>query len=115
MLESDSTMLDVVVFNNTDSRFVITLHLVASGEGHSHSDSRTFYTTIEIGPQEELRREDIAESQQYLIEYDVDKIVDGDPLRTDHDHVHFYPTDGGENHSVAFDIVDSGVLNKRAR
>lgn len=112
MLEPESTMLDMVVFNNTDSQFVITIYLFASGEDHSNSDSRTF-STIEIEPQEEVRREDIVESQQYLIEYDVDKIVDGDPLQTDHGHAHFYPTEGGENPSVAFDIVDSGVLNKR--
>lgn len=112
MLEPESPMLDIVVFNNTDSRFVITIYLFASGEDHSDSDSRT-QSTIEIEPQEEIRRENITESQQYLIEYDVDKIVDGDPLQTDHDHAHFYPTDGGENPSVTFDIVDSGNLNKR--
>lgn len=113
MLEPESPMLDIVFFNNTDNRFVITVYLFASGEDHSNSDGRTF-STIEIEPQEEVRRDDIAKSQQYLIEYDVDKIVDGDPLQTDHGHAHFYPTDDGENPSVAFDIVDSGVLNKRA-
>ena len=113
MLEPNPTMLDIVVFNNTDGRFVITLYLTASGEEHSHSDSGTSATTIEIEPQEERRRENIAESRPYLVEYDVDKIVDDDPRQTDHDHVHFYPADGGENSCVAFDIVDSGVLNRR--
>lgn len=112
MLERESPMLDVVFFNNTDNRFVIKIYLFARGEDHSNSDGRTF-SIIDIEPQEEFRRENIAESQQYLIEYDVDKIVEGDPLQTDHGHAHFYPTDGGENPCVAFDIVDSGVLNKR--
>ena len=107
ILESDPPMLDVVFINNTDSRFVITVHLLASEDGHSNRE------VIDVEPQEELRREDIAESQQYLIEYDVDKLVDGDPLQTDHDHAHFYPTDGGDDPSVAFDIVGSGTLNKR--
>ena len=113
LLESDPPLLDIVFFNNTDSRFVITVSLLASGNGRSNGEVRTFSESIEIEPQEEVRREDIAESQQYLIEYDVDKIVDGDPLQTDHDHSHFYPTDGGDNPSVAFDIVGSGSLNKR--
>jgi hypothetical protein len=107
MLKSDPPMLDIVFFNYTDSRFEITIHLLASGDGHSNGE------IIEIEPREEVRREDIAESQQYLIRYDVDKIVNGDPLQTDHDHVHFYPTESGDNPGVAFDIVGSGTLNKR--
>ena len=113
ILESDPSMLDIVFINNTDSGFTITVHLLASGDGNSNGEGRAFSASIDIEPQEELRREEIAESQQYLIEYDVDKIVDGDPLQTDHDHAHFYPTDGGDNPSVAFDIVGSGTLNKR--
>lgn len=113
MLESDPPMLDIVFINNTNSQFVITVHLLASEDGHSNEEGGTFSAPIDIEPQEEVRREDIVESQQYLIEYDVDKIVNGDPLQTDHDHAHFYPTDGGDNPSVAFDIVDSGTLNKR--
>lgn len=113
MLKTEPPMLDIVVFNNTDSRFVVTVYLTASGENQSNNDGRMVSTPIKIGPQEEVRREEFAETQQYLIEYDVDKIVDGDPLQTDHDHAHFYPTDGGENPSVTFDIVDSGNLNKR--
>jgi hypothetical protein len=113
ILESDPPGLDIVFINNTDSRFMITVHLRANGDGHSEGELETFSAPIEIGPQEEVRREDIAESQQYLIEYDVDKIVDGDPLQTDHDHAHFYPTEGGDNPSIAFDIVGSGTLSKR--
>lgn len=113
MLESDSPGLDIVFINNTDSRFIITVHLFASRDDHSDGELDTFSAPIEIDPQGEVRREDIAESQQYLIEYDVDKIVDGDPLQTDHGHAHFYPTDDGDNPSVAFDIVGSGTLNKR--
>jgi hypothetical protein len=86
MLKTEPPMLDIVVFNNTDSRFVVTVYLTASGENQSNNDGRTVSTPIKIGPQEEIRREEFAESQQYLIEYDVDKIVDGDPLQTDHDH-----------------------------
>lgn len=113
LLASDPPMLDIVFINNTDNRFVITVHLLASGDGHSNEEGRTFSASIEIEPQEELRREDIATSQQYLLEYDVDKIVNGDPLQTDHGHAHFRPTDGGDNPSIAFDIVGSGILNKR--
>jgi hypothetical protein len=113
MLESDPPMLDIVFINNTDSRFIITVHLLASGGGQSNGEVKTFSAPIEIEPQEEVRREDVAESQQYLIEYDVDKIVNGDPLQTDRDHDHFSPTDGKDNPSVAFDIVGSGTLNKR--
>ncbi len=113
MLESDSPRLDIVFFNNTDSRFIITVHLRASGDGHSDGALETFSAPIEINPQEEVRRENITESQQYLIEYDVDKIVDDDPLQTDHGHAHFYPTDSGDNPCIAFDIVGSGTLNKR--
>ena len=106
-------MLDIVFINNTDSRFTITVHLQASGESHSNRAVTNVSRIIEIEPQEEVRREDIAESQPYLIEYDVDKIVNGDPLQTDHDHTHFYPTDDGGNPTIAFDIVGSGMLNKR--
>jgi len=101
-------MLNLIFFNNTDSRYEITVHLLSS-----EKEARTFSERIEIEPQEEVRREDIAESQQYVIEYDVDKIVSGDPLQTDHDHAHFIPTDDGDNPGVAFDIVGSGTLNKR--
>lgn len=113
MLESARPMLDIVFINNTDNRFVITVHLFASGDEQPDGAVRTFSAPIEIESQEQIRREEIAESQQYLIEYDVDKIVDGDPLQTDHDHAHFYPAAGGDNPSVAFDIVGSGTLNKR--
>ena len=56
-------MLDIVVFNNTDSRFVVTVYLTASGENQSNNDGRTVSTPIKIGPQEEVRREEFAESQ----------------------------------------------------
>lgn len=112
-LEANPSMLDIVFINNTDSRFVITVHLFPSEEGNPNGIGESFSDPVTVEPQEEVRRKDIAERQQYLIEYDVDKIVDGDPLQTDHGHAHFYPTEGGENPSIAFDIVDSGVLNKR--
>ena len=112
-LEANPSMLDIVFINNTDRRFVITVHLSASEEGNPNDMGERFSEPITVEPQEEVRRKDIAESQQYLIEYDVDKIVDGDPLQTDHGHAHFYPTEGGENPQVAFDIVDSGKVNKR--
>lgn len=113
VLDSDPPMLDLAIFNNTDSRYAVTVYLFADGEEQANEDSRTFSASIEIDPQETVRREDIAESQRYLVEYDLDKIVDGDPLQTDRDHAHFYPTDGGDSPCVAFDIVASGTLHPR--
>lgn len=112
-LESDPPMLDLVVFNYTDSPFTVTIELFRSGNNQTRNEAKAFASTIDVEPGGETRLEDAVENDQYLIEYDVDRIVEGDPLETDRDHTHFYPTGDGENNSIAFDIVRSGKMNKR--
>lgn len=112
-LASDVPMLDLLVYNQTDSRYIVTIRVYREEGDRARSEARVFQSQIEVEPQGVARREAVAESQQYLIRYDVDRIVDGDPLETDHDHAHVYPSSDSENDSVAFDIVDAGELKKR--
>lgn len=66
---SDSSMLSVTIFNHSESPYTIEMSLFLTDEDISRSDARVFSGRIEIEPDEQTVREDVAERQQYLIEY----------------------------------------------
>lgn len=112
-LGSDPPMLDIIVYNQTDSQYTVTMKLYRVGNDQTRSEALAFQSEFEIEPQGVAKREQVAENDRHLLRYDVDRIVENDPLETDHDHAHLYPTSDSETNSVAFDIVGSGELKKR--
>jgi hypothetical protein len=104
-------MLDVSVFNQTETAYTVEMTLFRVGDDLHRSEARAYSASIAVDSQGEARREDVGETRQYLVQYD---LYANDRSRTDDDHVHFYPTDGeGEGDELAFDIRPPGVLTRR--
>ncbi|UHH25381.1 hypothetical protein [Halobacterium noricense] len=108
-LPSRSATLDVTLFNHTDSPYTVELSLFRVGKDLSRSDARADSESIDVEPQGETRREDVAVARQYVVQYEVYE-NNRDP--TDEDHVHFYPSDDGDD-ALAFDVHAPGVLTRR--
>jgi len=114
-VSSNTPMLRIHIYNQTDDRYRLTIRLYRVENAHDRSEARVFQDRLEVEPQGVTKREAVAEADRYLFRYNVDRLVEGDPLETAHDHAHIYPSTDGEPDSVAFDIVESGVLKKRIR
>lgn len=103
-------MLSLAVINHADSPYTVEMTLLRSDEDSSRSEARVFSESVEVEPNSQAVREDVAEAQPYIIGYSAFK--DDDSL-TDQDHIHYYPADDGEDATQAFDIDSSGVLTRR--
>lgn len=103
-------MLELLLFNHTDSPYTVELSLLQVDRDLSRSEARVYSEPIDIEPDGEVRQEDVAETQQYLVNYEVFK--DNSKL-TDEDHAHYYPDDYGGDDGIAFDIHPPGVLTRR--
>lgn len=112
---SETPMLDLLIYNQTDSHYVVTVRLYRVATAENRNEARVFQARMEVEPQGVVKRDAVAESDRYLLRYDVDRLVEGDPLETANDHAHIYPSADGDSDSVAFDIVGSGDLKKRIR
>lgn len=110
ILSSGSSMLDVLIFNQTDYPFTVELTLLRTDDTVSRSDARAYSTSIDIGPQKRTQREAVAEARPYVIQY---RLYRDNSRLTDEDHVHFYPTDDGSDDSQTFDINPNGILSRR--
>lgn len=109
-LTSRPAMLDITLFNQTDSPYTVEMSLFRVENDLSRSEARTYSASIDVEPQGEARREGVAESRQYLLRYDLFR---DDSTRTDEDHVHVYPTADEEPGNLTFDIRSPGVLARR--
>lgn len=103
-------MLSLAVINHSDSPYTVKMTLLRSDEDASRSEARVFSEPIEVEPNSQTVREDVAEVQPYIIEYSA---YEDDDSLTDQDHVHYYPADDGEDATQAFDIDPAGVLTRR--
>lgn len=108
-LSSQSSMLNLTVFNHTDDPYTVEMSLLRSGGDWSRSDARVYSERIDVEPQGEARRENVAETRPYLVRYSV---YESNRRQTDEDHVHYYLDDGDSN-SLSFDIGSTGVLTRR--
>lgn len=104
-------MLDVTVFNYTDTTYDIYLCVFQVDSDLSRSDARIYDERTSIEPEGKIRREDVAEAQQYIISYEV--YTENSGRLTDQGHAHYYPDDDGEDDGIAFNIQPPGVLYRR--
>ncbi|MDS0261149.1 hypothetical protein NDI56_17250 [Haloarcula sp. S1CR25-12] len=122
-LSSQPVMLGLVVFNHTDSLYTVQFDLLrtdgksSQSEGPANPKARVHSERIDIEPREDgvnrpsmTRREDVAETRQYVVRYEVWK---NNNSSTDEGHVHFFPTGDGDADYVVFDIYSEGTLERR--
>jgi len=109
-LSSDSPDLNLAVFNQTDNPYTIELDILESDNDQSRSDARVYSEAIDVEPQEEARREPVADARPYVIRYSA---FEDNSRQTDQDHIHYYPDDDGDEDDVSFDIYSPGVLQIR--
>ena len=103
-------MLTITVFSNADNPYTIELSLFKSGGDMSRSGAREYDASIDVKPQGQARRKNVAEARPYLVRYSV---YENNRRLTDEDHVHYYPPEDGDDDSLAFDIDSTGVLTRR--
>ena len=108
-LSSESSTLGFLLFNQTDSPYTVELTLYRSDVDASRSEARAYSASIHVEPAGEVRREVVAEARPYRVEY---HLYEDHSRLTDEDHVHYYPTDEGDD-IESFDITESGVLTRR--
>lgn len=103
-------MLTISVISHADNPYTIELGLYRSGDDMSRSEARGYDASIDVEPQGQARRKNVAEVRPYLVRYSV---YENNSRLTDEDHVHYYPPDNGDDDSLAFDIDSAGVLTRR--
>lgn len=109
-------MLDLVVFNHTDSLYTVEFELFRTDEGSSEPEARMYSEQVDAEPQEGVgepsttRRDAVAEARPCIVRYDVYR---DNSTPTDEDHVHSFPTGDGDDDDVAFDIYSEGTLKRR--
>jgi hypothetical protein len=109
-LASERPMLDLRLFNQTETPYTVELQLYDAGSDQSRSEARSYAASIDVAPEGETRRADVAEVRHSLVQYEV---YGNDSRLTDEDHVHFYPSDGGGEESLVFDVRSPGELTRR--
>jgi hypothetical protein len=103
-------MLSLTIFNTSESPYAIEMGIFRSDQNSSRSEARVYSERIDVEPDSQTVREDVAEVQSYIIEYG---LYEDNSFLTDQDHVHYYPGDEDESGSLAFNIEPSGVLIRR--
>lgn len=107
---TDASMLSLAVINHSDSPYTVRITLLRRDEDSSKGEARVFSRSIDVEPNSQTIRDDVAEVQPYIIEYSA---YEDDTYLTDQDHVHYYPAGESEDETQAFDIDSSGVLTRR--
>ena len=110
MLSSSSSMLTITVFSHADSPYTIELSLYSTSDELSGSEARGYEASIDVEPQGQAQRKNVAEARPYLVRYSV---YENNRKPTDEDHVHYYPPDTGDDDSLVFDIDSTGILTRR--
>ncbi|TMT78039.1 hypothetical protein E2L06_20950 [Haloterrigena sp. H1] len=104
-------MLSVTVFNQSESSYTIEMAFSRTDGDLSRGEARVFSGSIDVGPDEQTVRKDVAERQQYIIEYSLFR--DDSGFLTEQDNFHYYPGDESESGGLTFDITPSGTLTRR--
>ncbi|NEU56227.1 hypothetical protein [Halorussus sp. MSC15.2] len=107
---SRSPMLDLVVFNHTDSPYTVEMGLFRGGGDATRAEARASDERIDVEPQGRAQRENVAETRPYVVRYNV---YENNRRMTDEDHVHYYPEDDADGDSLAFDIGSEGTVTRR--
>src|SRR6056297_2634007 len=110
-LLSDPPMLSVTVFNRSESPYIIEMAFSRTDGDLTRGEARVFSGSISVEPDEQTVRKDVAERQQYVIEYNLFR-DDGGSL-TEQDDFHYYPGDESVSGGLTFDITPSGTLTRR--
>jgi hypothetical protein len=108
-LSRDPSMLNLVLINLSENPYTVELSLFRSDEA-SRSEARDFSGRIDIEPEDDTERTQVAEAQPYTIEYSV---YEDNSRLTDQDHIHFLPRDDGEDDTLTFDVDSTGMLSRR--
>lgn len=109
-LSPESPGLELILYNHADSAYTVEISLFRVDGDLSRSDARSYSGSINVGPEGEARRTDVAEVRQYLVQYEV---YENNSRQTDSDHIHYYPADSGEADGLTFDIRPPGVMIQR--
>ncbi|WP_206335417.1 hypothetical protein [Natronolimnobius sp. AArcel1] len=107
---SDSPMLSVTVFNQSENPYTIEMAFSRTDGDLSRSEARVFSGRIDVEPDEPTVRKDVAERQQYLIEY---SLYEDNTSLKEQDSFYYYPGDEYESGGLAFDIRSRGILTRR--
>lgn len=110
LLPSQSSMLDVAVFNHTDTPCTVVLDLFRESGDASSRGARSYDDSIHVEPQGEVRQENVVETHAYLVRYSV---LRDNNRQTDEGHVHCYPADSSGEEYLVFDLHSPGVLTRR--
>jgi len=102
-------MVDLTIYNHSDDPYTVDLTLYRP-DGETRSGERVWSSSIDVQPDAEATREDIAEKRPYRVEYDSFR---DNSFQTDEDHVHYLPYDGDDDGALTFDIRESGTLTER--
>ncbi|WP_435346333.1 hypothetical protein [Haloarchaeobius sp. HRN-SO-5] len=107
---SEAAPLSLTIFNHSNTPYTIEIEILRSDADSSRSKAQVFSADLDVEPDGQTVREDVAEVQPYIIEYG---LYENNSFLTDQDHVHYYPGDEDKGGSLAFDIDSSGVLTRR--
>ena len=109
-LSRESPTLDLVLYNHVDTAYTVEMGLFRVEDGLSRSEARAYQRSIDLDPRGEVRLSDVADSRQYLVEYEV---YENNDRRTDGGHVHYYPVDDDDGDRLTFDLRPPGTLTRR--
>ena len=110
LLSSQSAMLDVAVFNHSDSPYTIELSMFRNDNDSSSRGELIYDERINVEPQGEIQQENVIKDQPYLVRYSV---YEENSRQTDEGHVHYYPEDSPGESFLALDINSTGELTRR--
>ena len=107
---SRPSLLNVAVFNHSESPYTIELSLFRNDGSSSSRGARIYDRSLDVEPEGDIRRENAVKNRPYLVRYSV---YENNRRPTDEDHVHYYPADSPGEAYLAFDIDSTGVLTRR--
>lgn len=106
---SDPESVGLTLFNHVESPYTVELSLFRDGTDASRSETLVYSWSMNVGPEGEAHRDDLAEARPYRLEYGV---YEDNSRLTDQDHVHYRPSDHGDDR-ITFDIHPPGVMTRR--
>jgi len=109
-LSSESGDLGLTIFNNSDISYTVDIDIFDVGDDVSRSGSSVYEDSIDIEPQEDTHRENVAEISPYIIMYDV---YENNNSLTDQDHIHYYPSSDSDDENLLLNINQSGEITQR--
>lgn len=108
-LSAPARTLDLTVFNQTDSPYTVSLSVFRTGGDATRSEARVYSTQFDLTANGRADREDVAPERPAVVRYEAYR---DDSEQTDEGHVHYYPTDDGDD-GITFDVAPGGALTRR--